>query len=514
MKSFFFKFALTAALLIASGIGTSAQTIINASSCAESAVQSALNSVAVDNTIVVLPSCTSGVSWSYQLAYTARHSMTIQGQTTCTGTPASSCTDGTVIKDGMTSDTPLLYINTTAGKFFRMTGITFQNTAIQQFNGALQINGTWPTSLSPNIRLDHLHLNNINEIGILFYNALGVWDHSYIQMGGANWNAFKVRNTAASGVGDEAWNRATNLGTSEFMFIEDNTFTSGVVNDCQHGGRFVIRHNKLLNGAGTQSHGTGSGGSDVRGCRAFEVYQNAMTGLSGCSGACFTAHYYNSGTGVIWGNSADANFQHVMIIHSIRRSNSEYGEIPTPSGWGYCGKSLDGTGSAWDQNLNTTTGYACIDQLGRGQGDLITGAMPHAVNSNKSNVITWTRESLEPLYMWMNIWTGTPASYYTVAFDGVAGNQDYYDWCDPKSTNGCTRFNGTEGVGSGTLANRPSLCSPNPISYSGPYVGVLGISPGVGYWATDQNKLYICTATNTWTAYYTPYQSPHPLQGK
>jgi hypothetical protein len=38
-----------------------------------------------------------------------------------------------------------------------------------------------------------------------------------------------------------------------------------------------------------------------------------------------------------------------------------------------------------------------------------------------------------------------------------------------------------------------------------------GSAPGVGYWATDKNMLYVCNPTNTWTAYYTPYTYPHPL---
>lgn len=75
-----------------------------------------------------------------------------------------------------------------------------------------------------------------------------------------------------------------------------------------------------------------------------------------------------------------------------------------------------------------------------------------------------------------------------------------------------TGFNGTVGVGAGTLANRPATCT-----------------MGVGYWATNQSTtdltgmigvnpstpitgtLYKCTATNIWTAYYTPYTYPHPL---
>jgi hypothetical protein len=37
---------------------------------------------------------------------------------------------------------------------------------------------------------------------------------------------------------------------------------------------------------------------------------------------------------------------------------------------------------------------------------------------------------------------------------------------------------------------------------------------GAGFWATDENVLYKCTATNTWTEYYTPYTYPHPLRSE
>lgn len=35
---------------------------------------------------------------------------------------------------------------------------------------------------------------------------------------------------------------------------------------------------------------------------------------------------------------------------------------------------------------------------------------------------------------------------------------------------------------------------------------------GSGFWATDTNTMYKCTATDTWTASYAPYTYPHPLR--
>ena len=76
-------------------------------------------------------------------------------------------------------------------------------------------------------------------------------------------------------------------------------------------------------------------------------------------------------------------------------------------------------------------------------------------------------------------------------------------------------FDGTVGVGCGAIGNRPNTCT-----------------TGVGYWATDQSctdltgmvgtnpttpisgTLYKCTATDTWTEYYTPYTYPHSLRGE
>jgi len=396
--------------------------------------------------------------------------------------------------------------STAAGKSFRLTGITIaNNTFTPEFTGALYISGA-----STAVRVDHCHLLNLNDVGITVVDVYGVMDHSVIdQTSLTNGNGIKFKKSGPDTLGDTSWNTATQLGTANFFFFEDSTINGGFADDCQFGGRFVIRHDNLamsLSG-GVQEHGTGSGGNDERGCRAFEVYSNNFTNQT----TGFSAGYMMTGSGVFWGNTVASTYGHVMTVHDIRRSNAEYTMNPAPTGWGYCGTSFNGTGSAWDQSSSSSTGYACLDMIGRGQGDLLSGLAPSKVNSSNGNVITWARQSLEPMYMWTNTWTGTAANYTSLQ-DSVNANQDVYDWCNPSSANGCTTFNGTQGVGSGLLSGRSSTCSPNPVTYSGPYTGApLGASPGVGYWASDTNTLYVCTATNTWTSYYTPYTYPHPL---
>lgn len=481
------------ALLLSLPLSTKAQTTINAASCSSTDVQTALNKVAADNTTVIVPSCPTGVTWSTQVAYKQVFSTTIQGQTTCTGAPASLCTDSTVINDGVTGDNPSLLITTAAGKSFRLSGMTFQNnTFTPKYEGTLRVVGN-----STQVRLDHLHFNNINVTSVRVNDIQGVMDHCVVNMGGDNWNGIKIGAPGISGFGNETWAASTSFGSSQFFFVEDSTFTRGLADDCDHGGRFVFRHNLLDAGVsalgGLQTHPTGGGGPDLRGCRAWEIYQNAYA----TTATPFDAMFASSGTGLFWGNTVPSGFQHILTLHSMRRNNNTYSEAAAPNGWGYCGTSFNGTGSPWDQNTVTSTGYACLDQPGRGKGDLLTGAAPNKINST-TGTIAWPHQALEPVYEWLTTgWTGTSTNYAApYESDVLHSSTDYYVWCNALSASGCSTFSGTAGVGSGLLAARPNTCSPL-----------------VGYWATDTNTLYTCTAPNSWTNFYTPYTYPHPLVG-
>jgi hypothetical protein len=512
---------------------SNAQTI-NAASCSTSAVQAAFNAVTASTTTVTIPSGTC--NWTSAATLTVPPSsttLTIQGQSGIAGTcaPGGSCTatDSTVFVDNYASTNPLLSIATQSGcTSLRVTGITFQGgTGSVKQTGMLQVGGACHS-----FRLDHNHFylspsTNAN-IGVRFTNwVYGVMDHNLCDMTTSQTSeCVNVWMDSYNGTvdGHGAWADPTNLGTSQFMYIENNTINNGLyADDCDVSGREVIRFN-VINNAETQTHPTGSSPNAFHGCRAKETYQNQFNGLSTCnSSSGFNNCLYNmmflsSGTGVIWGNtapiinaSANSAYQWVFSIQSMRTTNATYPQNNPPNGWGYCGTSgPGGAGSAWDQNSPASTGYACLDQPGRGQyANAISGEFegqggtpPYLINT-ATGTVAWPVQALEPYYEWLDNLTPVPnnpggAFTNSTGSSVLAQNRDFYTYT--------SSFTGASGVGSGTLASRPSTCT-----------------TGVAYWATDQGnwnkggsggqgELFKCTATNTWTLFYTPYAYPHPLE--
>jgi hypothetical protein len=208
----------------------------------------------------------------------------------------------------------------------------------------------------------------------------------------------------------------------------------------------------------------------------------------------YRPYFIRAGTGMVFHNTSDGKF--IANNIDIDNARSSEGSIASQiSKFGFC----DGT-SFVDGNTAGQQGWPCRDQIGR-----------------STDVSTWVNygnpapaQASAPAYFWRNTQPSgeIPVNRSCESADArctrqntihISENRDFYTYR--------SSFNGTAGIGEGTLANRPSTCT-----------------TGVAYWATDQGEwnskqsgpdgtMYKCTAPNTWSVYYVPYTYPHPLQG-
>jgi len=502
-----------------SGGGGGGGSTINLSDCSQTALANAWGQMSSGSYVLKFPNCTT--TWTANKTLTvpaAVASVTLQGNTivNCTGTPGSSTysctsTDNTVLVDGFASGQPVLTLSAGAANSLRITGLTFRGgTGQAKFNGVINVGGG-----TPGLRVDHCRFNfntyspqNAGTAIQLNYSPVyGVIDHNLFEAPQQN-NNVKVYN--GTGYGDKEFNQPANLGSSQFIFIEDNLMNGGFANDCKNGGRMVLRYNRLIvvgySGA-YQSHGVGQGTENERTCRAIEAYHNYFHNPNPANNQ-FAGGEIGGGTGVDWGNTYTAGYSNVIVFRVLRELASGHAATPYPTGPGYCGVGSSGKSSPIDQNLDAT-GYACFDEVGRGQGDLLSGDwLPpagHGSGCGKANSTlgscpaTWPRQKLEPWYQWLETKAAATAMALNMNFNGTApaANRDDFPYT--------TVFNGTSGTGAGTHASRPLTCTMNPATYPA------GNSPGVGYWETDTNTLFVCAGKDTWVQYYKPYQYPHPL---
>ncbi len=486
---------------------------VAAASCSQGDVLNALNLITASTTILTIPAGTC--TWASNITFSVP-----AGSTSLSILGAGSLTtvgggDQTVIIDGDTGDSNWLWETTTrnSSSYFRFAGITIQAGAgIEKQNGTLNWQG-----FSQNARLDHDHFNALTgtssqNMTIRITNWIyGVADHNLMDGLTGIEIYLDEYGSGTANFGDNSWAAATNFGSGNAFFIENNTINGGpssggqyasYLGDCYQGGRQVIRYN-TINNAGIDEHPTG-GAERWRGCRSTEIYMNTMNGNS--TTPTFTGFFDSSAPALMWGNAAPIGYESMIWLVSAR-DGYDYAQVAVPNGWGYCSATpISGIAgpSVWDQNSAGANGYACLDQAGRGQSDLLNGQdFPNALDT-VTGTATWPHQALEPIYEWLDKWQ--PTSYapgrtiVTLANPSVDSttfvqNRDWYQYT--LSWNGSafigTAFNGTVGTGSGLLSARPSTCT-----------------AGVAYWATDTNTLYKCTG-NAWSTYYTPYTYPHPL---
>ncbi|HMC28898.1 MAG TPA: hypothetical protein VKM56_14000 [Verrucomicrobiae bacterium] len=276
--------------------------------------------------------------------------MTISKAITLQGAGVGS----TVVRDGVQSG-QLIQITLAAGNLTRITGIEFQDgSRTNRQIDILRVVGS--NTNGSKFRFDHCKWNNLNGASV-FDTVIGVIDH----------NAFVIDRTGlpiniydsywnGRVLGDGSWAAATGFGSSQFLFIEDNTFTHADasqkgITDSYGGGRFVVRHNSIFNGL-ISNHGTESTGR-VRGGRAMEVYNNTFTGtdLNRFVGGVRSGGvlFHDNIISGYWGNSATFTLQNFRNFYPF-------------DPWG----GADGT-NAWDVNSPTVffTGTAAASSANR-----------------------------------------------------------------------------------------------------------------------------------------------------
>lgn len=384
-------------------------------------------------------------------------------------------------------------------KFYRITGFTFQNAPAAALSIIFFGNGT----LS-NVRIDHNKFTEFHTKAIAIHfgeltrinKTHALVDHN-IFTGRTNFIGLKYL-----GPGDPSQWMSSVKGTDQNVFLENNLFdftTSTVESlakscvDSWRAGAVVFRYNTVKNCL-VAAHGV-THGTTVN----MEVYRNTLERTAGSGGNWENGHrlFHHQGSGeiLVWDNVVKVP----KPISSAALSITHY-RSADPAVAGYSAElgRCDGTQS---KDWNTRgSGTACWMQPGRAPA----GGRPiYGV--------------LSPVYAWQNIDIRTGAKVPIAienpwgaispdVSDHIKPNRDYYDSVsNTQQTSPTSPFNGTMGVGFGTLALRPSTCTTNVEEDGG----------GVAYFATNQGPqgtLYRCSAPNTWTIHYTPYTYPHPLQ--
>ncbi len=400
--------------------------------------------------------------------------------------PAGACNvavAGTVI--GMNGN-----LSGTNSKVYRVSGFNFTGGG-QQF-----VIWFYGPGVMTNIRIDHNSFSGQNSGSTLIFFGegattayfYGVVDHNTV----TNNSSIAFVQMIGNGAGTVP---VGNRGTANNMYFEDNTITIanqtnpglGCI-DSWGGASIVWRYNTTTNCLVT-SHGVPHGWGPIN----WEIYGNRFIVNSGANASfrdCYRC-FHHQGAGEFL--AFDNLFTSITGKSGVAISMTHY-RSASPAAAGYSASlgQCDGTSSN-DGNRPGQQGYPCKRQPGRdGNG------------------------TLQPMYSWLNRWSDN-GSLITMAvenpwgasnpsvFTHIAENRDYYNAVSASAqTSPSSPFNGTTGMGFGTLANRPTTCTTGSSADAG--------RGGVGYWATNENRLYRCSATNTWTVHYTPFAYPHPLQ--
>jgi hypothetical protein len=501
--------ALCGVTLLAQPAGTGTTSVatnaVIAASCSSTHVQAAIDA-AVNGGTVVVPAGTC--TWSTLVTVPDTKGSTVRG----------AGIDQTVIKtsSGMSGDFRILKIDVAPGNSLtRLTAMTLDHDLVTCSGGCgpLVVLGEGVNSF----RVDHVRFANIYKRGMLMiptdagvetprgHEMSGVVDNNTFEcpsntscqainiIASPSWDSgTDLAGNLSAGWG-RPFSRAVEFGSNKAIYIEDNTFDfNGFAQDGAqdgYGGLQMVHRFNTHEGPTLGWHGADSGG--YRGGHWFEMYGNTMN-LVAATASCLI---HRSNTGIVFDNTCEHPTTPKGIGLSIYRARPE----TFVAALGQC----DGT-SAFDgsegSGTNTQSTYPSTG-TGQDPGRPCLDQPGWVHDENGGSGYTWT-----PSYFFNNS-DGVGGQVAVTNYESAAGNLQNYLQPNREYFVYTATFDGTSGVGRGVVASRPATCT-----------------TGVGYWATDEGewnstngsspdgRLYKCTATNTWTLYYTPYTYPHPLR--
>jgi hypothetical protein len=386
-------------------------TIINAKSGSYSDVSAAVRSTSPGDVVQIPPGTNTWTS-----SFWLTNAITLVG----------AGVDQTVIIDEVPRSGQYLQVfilSAPNGQNIRLSGMTIRggtvNTTVN-YDGEILVVGT-----TKSFRIDHIKFDGDRASGIEINGPVGVIDHCLFNSYGVQGIIVFHSSWNGASFGDGSWADGDWLGSGNAVCIEDNTFLNnnyaGALDSCK-GGRLIFRYNTLTN-TFIGNHGTEST-QRYRSVRAYEIYGNTAYWDPAAPNAPWPFPVYlRGGTGVLFSNTFLGNFGGTGITVANYRNTTNPEGYPWPP-WGPAQNAKAGVDgpNVWDQNSDTT-GYACIDQVGRGAGDLLSGGTP--VNTT-TGTAAWPHQALSPVYQWANTINGNPVTIGSQT-PNIKPNRDWYD---------------------------------------------------------------------------------------
>ena len=419
-------------------IGDTTRNIIIAKSCSLADVQAAIAQANPGDTVVVPNGSTT---WNQQLVI---NKGIILKAATKGGVTITMGFEGQNFKD---SNYLIKYepSNPSANEPFRISGFKFDG---NHKGEGITLKNTTTTAIN-RIRIDNNEFSNwqtdvaarvINIEGTVY----GVADNNiFYNDDSSTYRAFSFYSYYG---GQDAWKYLTyDHGTADNFYFEDNIiYTKNVIATDGAGGRYAFRHNNIIL---NQPPGT------------------LMLYLLDAHG--------NMGEGGNWGQMGVEFYENDIELNS---NGIVFIDIRGGKGLIYNNRVT---------NMASTPAYQVREEY------------YDWLNPPAKNLISGQPQYVSECYFFNQTNNGNkiyPRLSISQTLDygggeGIVPREDVHVFIEKSS------FDGSSGVGVGTLSQRPASCT----------------KEGVAWWATDEKKLYRWH-NGKWELYYIPYTYPHPLR--